>query len=112
MIVSKDQLNRAACEYISRDMLPTANGELKRIALRGLRRTIEMCPDFLIRYIKAKLPVIEYTGIIDEDGNVEIDTLSEIAEHAIADDEIPFKAIGFTLHFNVSDIRALKSYIQ
>lgn len=116
-MVSKTQVVNAIRKYIENDMLPCAKTNIDRIALRGASAVLVLRPDALLSKIFSN-PIVGMLGVVDGEGNVDIDLLRELLPTAIGNDTIgihykvfPWDVEEYGFSLNAEDIKKIFTYL-
>ena len=112
-MATKEQLLRAIYKFIDNDMLPKADGNYKIIL--GIAKTaLNHKADSVFNAIKNN-SVISMFNIIDENDNVDVESLANILTEGMGSNEftLSFKLFTSTyvMHFSSADIQTIKNYI-
>ena len=112
-MANKEQLIKAIYRFIDNDMLPKAEGNYK-IILGIVKSAINHRADKVFEAIK-KNSVVAMFDIIDEQDNVDVDTLCKILTDGMGSNEftLSFKVFTSTydMHFSAADVQTIKRYI-
>lgn len=112
-MVTKEQFMRAIHTFISNDMLSKAEGN-HRIILNTAKVAIQYRPDAVFDLIK-KNTLVTMLGVIDENDNVDMETLVKILTEGFGSDEFcfAFQLFGkeYAMHFSAADIQTVKRYV-
>lgn len=111
-MVTVDRIEKGLAGYVDAEIIPQLHGN-------GVERVlVGTCASLLIRKSSTIIngykdnPLVKMTGIMDEDGNVDIETLAEEVKANMPKDgvHIEIPVLG-TLTFKSEDIDKIRDYI-
>lgn len=112
-MASKEQIIKALRMFIDNDMLPKAEGNYK-IILNLAKAALSYRADAVFDAIKHN-SLVSMLGVIDEQDNVDVDTLSHILMEGLSSNEytLKFKLLSseYVMHISAADIQTIKRYI-
>ena len=111
-MVSMQQFQRGIIQYIDSDIMPHLQGAQKL----GVGVYVALAGNNLSKLIKAYMdkPYIQVLGVIDKDGNIDVDKLYSAAAPMFQNGEkypVQFPIIG-EIRFDKSDLEKLYQYVR